>query len=156
MLPYGVELVSCFVKDVSVPEEDASVQQLKAALAKRAEMNVVGFNYQQERTFDVLDSAAKNESSGAASFMGAGMGLGMGLGAAGKFGAAFGDLAKNLDPSGQDPAASGARCPNCGSAVPASAKFCPECGRTLGAQCPKCGAVLTGAPKFCSECGEKL
>ena len=167
MLPYGVELVSCFVNDISVPEDDEAVKQLKAALAKRAEMNVVGYNYQQERTFDVLDSAAKNESSGAASFMGAGMGLGMGIGAAGSFGAAFGDLAKGLDASGQStpetpapatPAQAdvSAKCPSCGNVVPASAKFCPECGHALNRCCPKCGTPIQGTPKFCPECGEKL
>ena len=154
MLPYGVELVSCFVNDISVPEEDGAVQQLKAALARRAEMDVIGYNYQQERTFDVLESAAKNESSGSASFMGAGMGLGMGFGAAKTFGAAFSDMAKGIDMSGQ--VSSTANCPNCGRAVPSSAKFCPECGRALGGHCPKCGAALSGAPKFCPECGEKL
>ena len=154
ILPYGVELVSCFVNDISVPEEDEAVKQLKAALAKRAEMNVVGYNYQQERTFDVLDSAAKNESSGAASFMGAGMGLGMGIGAAGSFGSVFGDLAKGLDASGQT--STFGNCPNCGSAVPASAKFCPECGHALNRCCPKCGTPIQGTPKFCPECGEKL
>ena len=154
MLLYGVELVSCYVNDISVPEEDEAVQQLKAALAKRAEMNVVGYSYQQERTFDVLDSAAKNEGSGSASFMGAGMGLGMGLGAAGTFGAVFGDLAKGLNTSGQ--ASSPGNCPNCGSAIAPSAKFCPQCGQALDARCPKCGAALTGTPKFCPACGEKL
>ena len=154
MLPYGVELVSCFVNDISVPEEDESVKQLKAALAKRAEMDVVGYSYQQERTFDVLESAAKNESTGSASFMGAGMGLGMGFGAAKTFGAAFSDLAKGLDMSGQ--ASSAVNCPNCGRAIPSSAKFCPECGHALGGHCPKCGAVLSGTPKFCPECGERL
>ena len=154
MLPYGVELVSCFVNDISVPEDDEAVKQLKTALAKRAEMDVVGYNYQQERTFDVLESAAKNESSGSASFMGAGMGLGMGLGAAKPFGTVFGDLANGLDASGQS--SSTVKCPNCGNAVPASAKFCPECGYALSRRCPKCGTVFSGSPKFCPGCGEKL
>lgn len=154
MLPYGVELVSCFVNDISVPEDDETVRQLKAALAKRAEMDVVGYNYQQERTFDVLESAAKNESTGSSSFMGAGMGLGMGLGTAKAFGTAFSDLANGLDASGQS--SSTVKCPNCGNAAPASAKFCSECGHALGDRCPKCGAVLSGVSKFCSECGEKL
>lgn len=39
---YGLETVSFFVNDVSVPEEDASVIQLKAALAKRAERKLLG------------------------------------------------------------------------------------------------------------------
>lgn len=165
MLPYGIELVSCFVNDISVPEDDEAVTHLKAALARRAEMNLLGFDYRQERSFDVLDSAAKNESSGAAPLMGAGLGLGMGIGAAGSFGAAFGDLAKNCDVTGKGmPDASAVppaaepplKCPACGNAIPYPAKFCPECGHALGVRCSKCGAALVGAPKFCPECGEKL
>ena len=32
----------------------------KDALAKKAEMNIIGYNYQQERSFDTLEGAAKN------------------------------------------------------------------------------------------------
>lgn len=39
---YGLEIVSFIVSDISVPEEDASVVQLKAALAKRAEREILG------------------------------------------------------------------------------------------------------------------
>ena len=41
---YGMEFVNFFVNDISVPEEDASVMQLKAALAKRAEQQILGQN----------------------------------------------------------------------------------------------------------------
>ena len=39
---YGMEIVSFYVSDISLPEEDASVAQLKAALAKRAEQKILG------------------------------------------------------------------------------------------------------------------
>lgn len=42
MAEYGMEIVNFFVNDVSVPEEDDSVIRLKAALAKRAEMEILG------------------------------------------------------------------------------------------------------------------
>jgi predicted amidophosphoribosyltransferase len=53
-------------------------------------------------------------------------------------------------------------CPKCASKVPATSKFCPECGTQLtppsaGAiSCPKCGKSIPAGSKFCPECGEKL
>ena len=41
---YGVELVSFYVNDISVPEDDIGVKTLKSALAKRAEMEIIGYN----------------------------------------------------------------------------------------------------------------
>lgn len=45
-------------------------------------------------------------------------------------------------------------CPNCHTACPANAQFCPTCGRPMSTQdvCKKCGADLNGA-KFCPQCG---
>jgi len=39
---YGIELVNFYVNDVSVPEDDPAVQKLKYALAKKAEMDIIG------------------------------------------------------------------------------------------------------------------
>lgn len=52
-----------------------------------------GYDYQQERGMDVMQSAAGNEGSAASGLMGAGMGLGMGVGMGGAFGAGFSNLA---------------------------------------------------------------
>lgn len=95
MAEYGVGLSQFNIHSINVPEDDPAVQRLKGALAKRAEMGIVGFNYQQERSFDVLQTAAGNEGS-AGSVMGAGMGLGMGLGIGVPMGQAFGGLAQNM------------------------------------------------------------
>lgn len=149
MSEYGLRLATFHVNDISVPEEDEAVRRLRSALAKRAEMDIIGYDYRQERSFDVLESAAKNEGAGA-SLMGAGLGLGMGFGLGKPVGAAFGELAQDMQHSG------GATCPGCGAAVPAGAKFCPECGKALSRRCPKCGGKLDGSPKFCPECGEKI
>ena len=77
---YGISLVNFYVNDISVPEDDPAVAKLKEALAKRAEMNIIGYDYNQERSFDTLEGAAKNTSSMSTPFMGAGMGMGMGMG----------------------------------------------------------------------------
>ena len=75
---YGIKLVNFYVNDISVPEDDTAVKKLKDALAKKAEMNIIGYNYQQERSFDTLEGAAKNPGT-SGDLMGAGLGLGMGV-----------------------------------------------------------------------------
>jgi membrane protease subunit (stomatin/prohibitin family) len=60
------------------------------------------------------------------------------------------------------PAAALLICPKCSAKVPATSKFCPECGTTLTApsvgmmNCPKCGHPVQVNAKFCPECGNKL
>lgn len=72
--------------------------KLKAALSKRAEMDIVGYSYQQERSFDTLEGAATNPNSMQGGMMGAGIGLGMGVGVGGAIGQQFGGLAQTSQP----------------------------------------------------------
>jgi membrane protease subunit (stomatin/prohibitin family) len=54
-------------------------------------------------------------------------------------------------------------CPECQARVPATSKFCPNCGNTLAKQpastetktCPNCKQVVPPTAKFCQNCGEK-
>ncbi len=73
---YGIALTQFNIHSINMPEDDPAVQTLKSALARRAEMGIVGFDYQQQRRFDVLETAAGNEG-GAGTLMGAGVGLGL-------------------------------------------------------------------------------
>lgn len=91
MEEYGIHLSQFNIYSINVPESDPAVISLKAALAKRAEMGIVGFTYQQQRSFDVLQTAAGNEGS-TGGVMGAGIGLGMGLGLGGPMGQAMGQI----------------------------------------------------------------
>lgn len=91
---YGVTLAQFNIHSINVPEGDPAVISLKAALAKRAEMGILGFNYQQERSFDVMETAAGNE--GAGNVMGAGLGFGMGAAMGGSMGNAFAQIAPNV------------------------------------------------------------
>jgi membrane protease subunit (stomatin/prohibitin family) len=91
---YGVALAQFSIESINVPESDPAVQQLKAALARRAEMQIVGFDYRQERGFDVLQAAARNDGTGGA-LLGAGAGAGMGL----AVGAALGQTFQQLMPA---------------------------------------------------------
>lgn len=95
---YGIELSQFNIHSINVPEDDPAVKTLKTALAKRAEMGIVGYNYQQERSFDVLQAAAGNEGT-AGGVMGAGLGLGIGAAMGVPMGQTFSSLSKNLQVS---------------------------------------------------------
>lgn len=83
---------------------------------------------------------------------GAGLGTGMVL------------IPQIMTPTGSQaaPAAALVICPKCNSRIPATSKFCPECGAALtppssGAiNCPKCGKSIPANSKFCPECGAQL
>lgn len=151
---YGIKIVSFFVNDINVPENDPAVKQLKAALAKRAEMDIIGYSYQQERTFDTLETASGNAGT-AGAMMGAGMGLGMGVAMGGQ----VQGMASVLNTQ-----APMKECPECCRQIEANIKFCPHCGCNTTEvkqavkehKCSACGAKFEGKNKFCFECGHKF
>lgn len=162
---YGIKLVNFYVNDISVPEDDPAVVQLKSALAKKAAMNIIGYNYQQERSFDTLEGAAKNKGS-SSSLMGAGMGLGMGTTMGGVIGDQFGGIVGNINTKAEDTKT----CPNCSALMPKSKRFCADCGfdtlniekeeedkkgKTDSIICNNCGSSYKNTVKFCPECGNK-
>jgi membrane protease subunit (stomatin/prohibitin family) len=107
MAEYGVSLVLFSIQSINTPEDDPAVRSLKQALAKRAEMGIVGFNYQQQRSFDVLETAAGNEGT-EGTLAGAGIGLGAGLGLSSQFANAMKNIAPAMNvgnSSGAQPAA---------------------------------------------------
>jgi len=100
---------------------------------------------------ETVRSAA--ESLGKSGGGGAGLGTGMVL------------IPQVMTPSGPvqaAPAAALVICPKCGNHVPATSKFCPECGTTITQSsnqtmtCPKCGKSIPANSKFCPECGAKI
>jgi len=86
---YGIELVDFQFAHVGPNEDDPVVKGLidnRLESLKEAERRKIqGFNYQQERQFDILETAAGNEGN-AGNLMGAGIGLGMGVGIGSIFG----------------------------------------------------------------------
>src|SRR5512136_2506592 len=99
---------------------------------------------------ETLKSAA--QSLGQSGGGGAGLGTGMVL------------IPQIMTPTGQTQAPTAALviCPKCGSHVPATSKFCPECGTSLTPpvaatiNCPKCGHSIPASSKFCPECGATI
>lgn len=157
---YGIELVSFYVNEISVPEDDTAVKKLKDALSKRAEMNIIGYSYQQERSFDTLEGAAKNTGSTAAPLMGAGIGLGMGQGV----GAGLGSMAQEIQVNNSKESTK--ECPQCHAQILQTQRFCGNCGfdtekkpepkKENALICSSCGSVVTKTTKFCPECGRKI
>ncbi len=156
---YGLKLVNFNVNEISVPEDDPSYVELKKAKSQRAKMDIIGYNYQQERMFGVLDKAAANEGTSSA-VMGAGMGLGMGVNIGSAVGTAMGNGMSDLQPDSQNNNMVNIKCAQCGAQIPEGSKFCPECGAKVVAKgkilCPQCGAEIPEGAKFCLECGAKL
>ena len=99
---------------------------------------------------ETLKSAA--ESLGKSGGGGAALGAGMVL------------IPQIMTPTGAQaaPAAALVICPKCSSRVPATSKFCPECGTqftppaAVAINCPKCGKSIPAHSKFCPECGATL
>lgn len=182
---YGLELVNFNTNAITIPEDNPDYVRIRTALAgskereilaqgKRAEMDLMGYSYQQKRTFDVLEKAAANEGGGS-NLMGAGMGLSMGMGMGGMLGGAMGgalqnaagvNLQQQAGPTAMQQQTQGAgsgikTCAHCGAELPEGAKFCLECGEKVveipeGYMiCPECGKTVPKA-KFCLECGHPL
>src|SRR5579863_2962152 len=47
-------------------------------------------------------------------------------------------------------------CPGCQAAIPAEARFCPQCGAPQALACPSCGHANATGSKFCAQCGTKF
>lgn len=142
----------------------------KAQAAKRRQE---GYTYQQERGFDVAQSAAQNEAVGQFSNMGIGLGLMSGVGGTvgGMVGGAVADAFSGVAGAPSMPANSGAAfgagqgqtlqanhfCDQCGAELTPGALFCDQCGapQTTANRCPNCGFQFMKPGKFCPNCGRK-
>lgn len=86
---YGIELIDFQFAHVGPNENDPVVKGLidnRLESHKEAERRKIqGFNYQQERQFDILETIGGNEGT-AGNLMGAGIGLGTGIGVGSIFG----------------------------------------------------------------------
>ncbi len=193
---YGLKITQFIIERIHVDEENENYRQLldlqklqgggaKArileAQLKAQEKGIAGqgeaafraaqgYTYQQERQFDVLDTAASNDNSMAGGMAGGFMQMGVGLGAMGAVGGMVKDSMSGMtnnfsgmmnatqQPAANQPA-NVEKCKNCGATLAPGAKFCLECGTKVEVAqkitCPHCGATVQGG-KFCLECGGSL
>ena len=94
---YGLKLVQFNIHSISMSEKDPGVIALKEALARKGTMGILGTNYQQERSFDILETAAGNPGS-LGQVMGAGIGVGIGAAIAPAIAAPFSQISEHLKP----------------------------------------------------------
>lgn len=74
---YGLELLLFNFISINIPENDPSLNEIKKAKNLSARLKIAGKeNYKMERSFDVMDKAAENESGAGAAFLNAGIGFG--------------------------------------------------------------------------------
>lgn len=139
---FGLKLNSFYFENISLPEE------VEKVLDKRTSMGVIGNmqQYAQYQAAEAIRDAAQNPGGGLA-------GAGVGLGAGASLGQMMGEAFKSMN---QQPAQQETKCRECGAAVPAGCKFCPECGKLTTppkSKCIKCSAEMDAGMKFCPECG---
>lgn len=157
---FGITITHFAINSISTNESDPAVARLRRALAERAEMDILGYNYQQKRSFDVMETAAANEGAGnvQASTMGAGIGMAMGVGIGQSMGAPMQQAAGMMSTGALN-------CPNCHTGNAANARFCSSCGTNLqataasaqpGKFCSSCGAKNESNARFCCSCGTSL
>ncbi|MBQ6998648.1 MAG: SPFH domain-containing protein [Clostridia bacterium] len=157
-------------------EKQRIILESEGMAAKR---QIEGYTYQQERGYDVAETAAGNEGVGEMSNLGIGLGMMAGVG-----GAVSGMVSESMSNIGNSNIQ--ITCHKCGEVVPSNAKFClkcgakieiladnemicpicnkktpkgnfcMECGGKLKNNCPNCGKEVPNGAKFCLECGHKM
>lgn len=168
---YGMKIVNFFVNSISVPSDDPGYIKIRNALASakekelmakgtRSEMDILGYTYQEKRTFDVLDKAAQNEGAGAG-VLGASMGMGLGINVGNMVGGSMANAMKDNigtpSVSNQQVQNSVELCANCNAPLPQGARFCMNCGQKVtSTSCPDCGAAIIPGARFCPQCGKQL
>lgn len=147
---FGLELTKFVIENISLPAE------VEGAMDKRTSMGVIGDvgRYAQFQAADAMRDAAQNPSGGASTGAGLGAGFAIGNAMAGAMTNAM-NQSRNESEGGTNQ-----KCPKCGAANLANAKFCTECGSKMEASgqqsCAKCGAQMPSGAKFCNECGNKV
>ncbi|WNS43600.1 SPFH domain-containing protein [Paenibacillus sp. MMS20-IR301] len=167
-LDNGIELNNFFIDSINIPDDDPATVRLKEALAKKAEMDIIGFTYQQERSFNTMEEAAGNPGNMGAGMINTGLGLGMGFGMAGPAADMLNRMTRGISLDGASGSGTGTgtpakACSGCGTPNPAEARFCTGCGQNLqpapaaeGVACHSCSQPVMPGAKFCPHCGAGL
>lgn len=138
-------------------EAQKTVIGSKAEATKRLQE---GYNYQQERGFNVAEKVAENEAIGEFTNMGVGLGTMVGVGGAvgGMVGGMMNDAVSGTMNTAPAQPEVIAFCENCEAKIVSGAKFCEECGTAIPDNkgiCNNCGYKFERPGKFCPKCGTR-
>ena len=146
---FGLRLLKFRVQSIGTDNDDPSVQRLRSVLDEKARKKILGMDYKEIRSFDIMEGAANNEGGGIA---GAGLGLGFGVGAGIPFGQSMGAaMSGSMTPDVNQKSP----CDKCGKDMETTAKFCPHCG-DIAIRCPACGRDNEEGAVQCLGCGISL
>ena len=148
----GMQVQAVGIASISYDEKSQELINLRNQGAMMSDPSIRE-GYVQSAVASGIQSAGSNTAGAGAAFMG----VGMGMNAMGGMGAFSQTNAAQMQQQTAQ-AAPGWTCA-CGAAVPADAKFCPQCGAkkpepVAGWTCA-CGATVPGTAKFCPQCGAK-
>jgi membrane protease subunit (stomatin/prohibitin family) len=141
---FGLSLNQLFINAITPPQEVQQAIDDRSRMGAIQDMNKL----MQMKTAMAIEKAAENESAA-----GTGMGTGLGFMMPGVMAPYISGATHPLQPGALQEA--GTACPKCQHAVPADARFCPQCGLSLQIPIPciHCGKPLTAGDRFCPECG---
>ncbi len=140
---FGIRLTHLYTNSITPPPE---VQQ---AIDDRSRMGVFDDMNKLMQMKAAMAMEKASESEGGSEM---GMGTSLGLMMPAMFAQYFSGTQQQ---KGQGDTLQAAPCPECQNNIPASSKFCPDCGHQLlvFTQCARCSKNLMPNAKFCSRCG---
>lgn len=145
---FGFKVINFYIQSINFPDEDFN--DINLILKDKATFDIIGDKkYVTKRSFDTLDSAAKNESVSGA-FAGAGLGVGLGAG----LNSVVTKLNNNINTLSNNK-----KCSNCGTEYAEGTLFCSNCGHNLTEniiQCSSCNKYIDKNSKYCSYCGNPI
>ena len=114
-----------------------------------------GRQCRQERGFGVAEQMAQNEGVG--NFTNAGIGMGAMMGVGGAVGGVMGGMMNDTVTAFTTVPATNKFCDNCGTQLASDVMFCEECGTPVASKktCANCGYEFERPGKFCPKCGTK-
>lgn len=141
---FGMALTHLYINAITPPEDVQRAIDDRSKLGIFEDLNKL----LKLKAAAAMEKAAENPGTG-----GEAAGIGLAFMIPGLMAEALRNN-QSLDSQG----ASGPQCPDCHSAVPENAQFCPHCGHHLVVfhQCPYCGKNLTPSARYCPRCGNAV